>query len=221
MANNALTPQQVIVNILNYADKLLDRAITENNHKTSCVKGCDYCCHQPVFVTPLEALAVSLAVEKMLPDDRDELNTRVEAYIDKLESTPHMAEGVEATQMELCGLGNGPTKEQFKALYGPACPFLKDKQCSIYDLRPLMCREHTSLDDPKKCENDEPFFGLPAALFNEIPLALCTDFTPDEMLFLPIWEYAIGAEAASELPPIDESFLKQMMSWKAQALGLE
>jgi Fe-S-cluster containining protein len=216
-----LSPKEVILRILEFADKTLERAITENNHKTSCVRGCDFCCHQPVFATPLEALAVYMAVEKMTDDELEALGQRIEAYLQIVDATPHMAEGIEATQMDLCGLGDAPNKDQFQALYGPACPFLVNKECSIYEFRPLMCREHTSLDDPAKCEKDEPFFGLPAALFNEVPLALCMDFVPDEMLFLPVWEYERAVEIALDMPPVDEAFLNQMLSWKAQALGME
>lgn len=34
------------------------------------------------------------------------------------------------------------------------CPLLKDNLCSVYDIRPIACRNHLSVCDPKLCTTD-------------------------------------------------------------------
>ncbi|WP_109015629.1 YkgJ family cysteine cluster protein [Novimethylophilus kurashikiensis] len=35
--------------------------------------------------------------------------------------------------------------------YSP-CPFLRKNECSVYDVRPLVCRAHFAFDDPQYCK---------------------------------------------------------------------
>ncbi|MBC9070652.1 YkgJ family cysteine cluster protein [Thauera sp. CAU 1555] len=56
-----------------------------------------------------------------------------------------------------------PARPQFTALtqarafFGTPCPFLKDSRCSVYEVRPIICRLHHSLnDDASACDTSVP-----------------------------------------------------------------
>ncbi len=91
----------------------------------ACRAGCDHCCHQSVGVTPPEALAIVAHLKQTLSaDELAALSAR-------------MAERVERTR----GLS---ADERFSPQL--PCSFLRDGRCSIYDVRPLVCRGMNSLD---------------------------------------------------------------------------
>ncbi|HEX2736227.1 MAG TPA: YkgJ family cysteine cluster protein [Polyangiaceae bacterium] len=104
------------------ADGLIARAA---NGKVACKPGCDHCCYQSVGVTPAEALTIVRHLEQTLSSDA-------------LRSVKRdLAEATERTK----GLSS---RERFSPDH--PCPFLKQSQCSIYEVRPLSCRGMNSLD---------------------------------------------------------------------------
>jgi Putative zinc- or iron-chelating domain len=84
----------------------------------ACQAGCSSCCHQHVDVSASEAclIALYLRTQKRKPPDLD----RAAAMISGLSHTKRWARGI-------------------------ACPFLLDRKCSVYDVRPEPCRSHLSL----------------------------------------------------------------------------
>jgi len=91
----------------------------------ACKAGCDHCCHQPVGLTPPEALAILAHLRQTLA--REEL-ARVAARLSQ-------------RARETRGLSSA---ERFSP--DQPCPFLDHGQCSIYEVRPLACRGMNSLD---------------------------------------------------------------------------
>ncbi|HKO50499.1 MAG TPA: YkgJ family cysteine cluster protein, partial [Polyangiaceae bacterium] len=104
------------------ADALLSRA---PEGAVACKAGCDHCCHQPVGLTPPEALAIALHLRQTLA--RDEL-----AVV-----AARLGERRRATR----GLSSA---QRFSP--DQPCPFLDHGRCSIYEARPLACRGMNSLD---------------------------------------------------------------------------
>lgn len=91
----------------------------------ACRAGCDHCCHQPVGLTPPEALAIAAHLRQALaPDELSLLAGR-------------LAQRVRETR----GLSSA---ERFSPEH--PCPFLEHGRCSIYEVRPLACRGMNSLD---------------------------------------------------------------------------
>lgn len=91
----------------------------------ACKGGCAHCCHQPVGITAIEALAIADHLRKALSEaDLARVAARVAAAHEK-------ARGLS-------------TAERFSA--EQPCPFLEAGQCSIYDVRPLVCRGMNSRD---------------------------------------------------------------------------
>src|SRR6185369_9752216 len=104
------------------AEALLSRA---PEGAVACRAGCDHCCHQPVGLTPPEALAIAAHLRQRLAPEALAL------------VAARLAQRVSDTR----GLSSA-------ARFSPdhPCPFLDRARCSIYEVRPLACRGMNSLD---------------------------------------------------------------------------
>ena len=87
--------------------------------RIACAKGCSHCCHANVEVTIVEAIAVAQRVA----------------------TDPTLAKSVHATAPKVDGIPPW-TRYDFRI----PCPLLRDGSCSIYDVRPRVCRAHVSYD---------------------------------------------------------------------------
>ncbi|HEX4892311.1 MAG TPA: hypothetical protein VFV47_03430 [Hyphomicrobiaceae bacterium] len=105
------------------AHDLAERSLAANPGRLAiaCRRGCQYCCYNFVGILPAEAFLIA-----------DALKTRACGTL-----TPEM---VLALGEPLEGLG--PNERIGRKL---ACPLLVDGACSAYRVRPLVCRQATSL----------------------------------------------------------------------------
>ena len=104
------------------AEALLSRAPPG---AVACRAGCDHCCHQPVGLTPPEALAIAAYLRQAL--DGEELATIAAVLAQRARQTRGLS-----------------SAERFSPEH--PCPFLDRGRCSIYEVRPLSCRGMNSLD---------------------------------------------------------------------------
>lgn len=87
----------------------------------ACAPGCDFCCYLPVDVLPPEAF-------------------RIAAHLQEARSPAELSELVYRLGVhQQHGLGTRP------------CVFLSHGQCSIYEVRPMVCRGYNSLSK-ERCE---------------------------------------------------------------------
>jgi len=110
------------------ADYCLDLLETASScpNRLACQPGCDFCCYNQVELTAPEALLLG----SFLPPD--------------FLRTPS---GCAGTGGRVPGSAGRQTKEQLAALRAEfPCPLLADGRCSVYEVRPLMCRAMHSLD---------------------------------------------------------------------------
>jgi len=91
----------------------------------ACKAGCDHCCHQPVGLTPPEALAIAAHLREKLTTE--ELVTVAARFAQRARDTRGLS-----------------SAQRFSPDH--PCPFLNRGQCSIYEVRPLACRGMNSLD---------------------------------------------------------------------------
>ena len=113
------------------AHALAERSLRTHPSRAAiaCAKGCSYCCHGLVGAVPPEAFAIAAAVMAGGVGGRD---------------------GVRARAQPLIGLG--AAERVGRRL---PCPLLVDGMCSVYAMRPLVCRQTTSLSLPACIEEFE------------------------------------------------------------------
>ena len=168
-----------------YTEAAVAHAITHTvaqGKPISCRAGCSACCHhQLVPISTTEARRIAAFIDAM-PEPRrsavrarfDDADRRIIAWN---ESTGH---GV--------GLNRDrqTSDERLGAYFslGIACPLLEDDQCSIYEERPLVCREYLVTSPAENCARlEEPDIVVEAVprMFTDVALAhLLSDATPPQ-----------------------------------------
>jgi uncharacterized protein len=109
-----------------YTDEAL--AIIHEEYKPSihCRSGCSYCCCKPNVLASIPELVsiVSFVEETFTAEARRDLEARTRRYRGQMQGR----------RVE------DPTDESVP------CPFLVDGRCSVYQVRPLICRGYNSTD---------------------------------------------------------------------------
>lgn len=101
--------------------RLDDVAATKLQHAerpVSCQRGCDACCHIPVFITKVEGLLIA-----------DYLHSRRD-----WKQWPERLAAASAPYLE------ADYNRHTYSRKAPPCVFLQDHECSVYQLRPAPCR---------------------------------------------------------------------------------
>jgi Fe-S-cluster containining protein len=122
------SPDNVNSVVIKFYERLSGRLsdiITENNLPIACHKGCNYCCNLRVEVRAHEVFTIARFIQKTFTQDETRL------LVDRLQET------VEAI--------TGLTREEHFAK-NIECALLLEGACSVYDVRPSMCRKHHSID---------------------------------------------------------------------------
>lgn len=122
--------------VLSLADQLINYFESANHlpHPIACREGCSFCCFNQVEVTPPEALRIGHYVgQNFSQEDKDGLMKRVNRSL---------------------SLKAGKSKKKIARLRRQfPCPLLMDGKCSIYPVRPLVCRAmHTF--NAEACEQE-------------------------------------------------------------------
>lgn len=94
--------------------------------KPACQAGCSYCCSSHITLLPQEAFSIGLYLAG---------NCNVDLFSKLAEQCFDIASVLENYSLE-----------DFAADYFRPCPFLLDKKCSIYEVRPIVCRNWISTD---------------------------------------------------------------------------
>lgn len=172
------------------------QASAQAGRPLSCQRGCDACCHHPVPLSPLEALAWAESVEALPEPERAALEARqaqteallVEHGLDRLVHASLRGERVPLGQAWFH--------------HRVACPALVDRACSLYDARPLVCREFSVTTPAAWCE--DPSLGTPTLLplpsrLSAALLRLSAALWPQAPRQVPLpWALAL----ARSLPPV-------------------
>lgn len=102
-------------------DTQAKQAIAERGIQFDCRPGCDHCCSLRVEVLPPEVFLIARELQKLHKDDLAVLISQIKDQADYAQGRT---------------MGN----------YRRPCVMLKDGRCSIYEVRPSMCRKLYSLD---------------------------------------------------------------------------
>lgn len=129
--------------------------MAEQNEPVTCGPKCSACCRQLVPISSFEAEGLAQWVRSLPLDQQHALAARFYRAMLALQERGVLAK-ITPQLFEL-------TNDEFKHLAleyfaaAVACPFLVDETCSIYPIRPLVCREYMVVSHPIHCA--EP--GLP------------------------------------------------------------
>ena len=116
-------------NLQNGIDQVVNTAL-EQGVSVACKRGCSYCCSARVEAIAPEVFRIARAVAARPVQEINTLIERLQAYAAKPND---VASWVQRTP----------------------CPFLNENLCSIYAVRPGVCRKAHSLD-VKQCEASSP-----------------------------------------------------------------
>jgi hypothetical protein len=134
-----------------------DASVRAQGHTIACARGCDSCCAQVVVTAEAEAVTIArwLARNKVA---REAFLARLPAW----EAHPLVGEVAAAARAddtdELRNLATAAMKANL------LCPFDDAGACTIYPVRPNLCRKVHALDSAEPCKTNGE--------------ALAADFTP-------------------------------------------
>jgi len=123
--------------------------LAEAGTPVTCNAGCTHCCHQLVSLNIFEAEALTTWI-RSLPEARQQhladrfhqtlLKISAAGLIDRIVSEDWFVESTTARQLAVDYL--------YKRI---PCPFLENDACTIYPMRPLICREYMVISPPEHC----------------------------------------------------------------------
>lgn len=114
----------------------------------SCEKGCSHCCEYLVPISSTEAFQLSNDIMQ-LPRPRRQQALRKSLMAARKLLSRKMPEHICHEDDEAQRLKD--ISEWYMSL-NLSCPFLENKQCSIYEKRPLACREYMATSDHRFCQ---------------------------------------------------------------------
>jgi Fe-S-cluster containining protein len=123
------TALEIAVSAAVVADHLVGRFESENSlpQPIVCRAGCHVCCFNQVELTPPEALLLGDYVDRHFsPQEKSRLLTKIKRNL---------------------ALKAGKDKTEIALLrHKLPCPFLRQRECAVYPVRPLLCRAMHSLN---------------------------------------------------------------------------
>jgi Fe-S-cluster containining protein len=162
-------PRQALPIGRSFADhvvRISEQRANEQGKEISCKKGCGACCRQMVPISPSEAHALADLVESMPPERRERVKARFQQAVERLEPSgvfkpfrkqwpgrhrrPGKPAPAELDGDKLRQIGLNYTRQWV------ACPFLEEESCSIYEDRPLACREYSVTSPAELCSDPKP-----------------------------------------------------------------
>lgn len=123
----------------------------------SCQRGCTHCCRQLVPVAPLEAKRLTEVLAALPKEKRQVILQRFADALQKLEAAGLLgakpAQGLRALvskETDALAAWNDVSRHYYELRID--CPFLENDSCSIYEERPIACREYNAVTSPDLCE---------------------------------------------------------------------
>jgi Fe-S-cluster containining protein len=121
-----------VSNVLRFGDQILEYFESKEPlaEPLDCKAGCYYCCFNQVWLTPPEALLIAHYVDKTYPDKEKE------ALMERIRKTLERTEG-------------RSVEERARTRHDTPCILLTSGECSVYDVRPFICRALHALNSEK------------------------------------------------------------------------
>lgn len=142
------SPREALVRFYVRHDDRLTAAVNASAEKLACADGCAYCCHFDVEARAFEVLEIARHVARTFsPMQLKQTIERAAKNAAERKATP----------------------EEERAALKQACPFLVNNSCSIYEVRPAVCRNYHATDgDNCKAYFDDPTGRLPNTYIDDV-----------------------------------------------------
>lgn len=140
------------------ADAMVERALGDlaaMGRPVSCSAGCGVCCKHLVTIGEAEALRLARTVRALPQPHRARVEERFHAGLALLERSGLLPELVAVFTRQAHDWQGLMRMQGAYWELGVPCPFLEDGSCSIYDERPLVCRQYLVTTPPAACA--DPF----------------------------------------------------------------
>jgi Fe-S-cluster containining protein len=127
--------------------------------KPVCKRGCPWCCYQSVEILNWEEpLICQYISEKIDGERKEDIRKNLENWFEFFE---RVTKGkTELTMHDAFSLIH---KRQGQERI--PCPFLTNKECSIYEVRPLSCRCHIATTNSDECKRNPFLDSTPESIF--------------------------------------------------------
>lgn len=118
-------PVQAVLRFYRRHDAVIEAALADSPGPVACRDGCAHCCQYKIEASAAEVLAIRRYVlSEFSAERRAEVLARAERNV---------AEAADLSHLE-------------QLITNQTCPFLHEKSCSIYPVRPINCRSFHSTD---------------------------------------------------------------------------
>ncbi len=125
----------------------------------ACYKGCGTCCHQIVDVLNWEeSLVIGFLRREMPTKQKLQVRANLKSWFSAFNGATRPAN--RDTPLSLAEISAVRAVFRQRRI---ACPFLLNNQCSIYRVRPVVCRSHIVPDNPQECFDDPGRVGTQLA----------------------------------------------------------
>ncbi len=131
----------------------------------SCTNGCGACCRQVVPISEAEAIYLAELVAGMPAEEQARMRQRFSEAIDAL-GEPLMARLRDTSKAPDLPSRRDLGQEYFSRAV--PCPFLENESCTIYEHRPMSCREYLVTSPAPECRTPSAETIRPV----EVPLKL-------------------------------------------------
>ena len=131
--------------LLKGVNREIDRVENYCNMKSSCGKGCAYCCYQAIYVSITEAEFILRAIRNMDIKSIRNIQSQAAYIVQKLENTNIPMRLVDPTKEREINL-------EFMKL-NLRCPLLNENnECMVYETRPIACYAFRNYGNPLDCQ---------------------------------------------------------------------
>ncbi len=146
-----MQPKELLPAAKALADAIVNasiKAVEEEGRRVSCKKGCGACCRQLVPISEMEARQIRDLVNELPEPRRSAIRERFAAARRRLEQSGLLEKLIHRDQWNVDEVQPLGSSYFFQ---GIPCPFLEEESCSIYNDRPISCREYLVTSPPENC----------------------------------------------------------------------
>ncbi|MFC1697488.1 YkgJ family cysteine cluster protein, partial [Nanoarchaeota archaeon] len=144
----AIIVDEMYKNVDDEIEKEISRIKKDLDVHVSCKKNCHYCCCNPMSVSLIDSIRIYKYLQNK-EDIKEKFLKNYEEWI--INVNPRSFDLMRNNNLDI-------NVDKYDRGIDRLCPFLDEKSCSVYYVRPKECRDYFVSNDPELCgdvNNDE------------------------------------------------------------------